>query len=694
MARSSIAIPPAKPLASYFHQRAIGLEVLTGNQENFRNLLISPPTARCPAGSRAGDAVWYFEPEKYPHMTASSVCVSYIGTRGIDAPQNFRTAIQRLNLSVLLAPVGSQPDLSSLKQKAAMLNRIADWLSGQGFAKFAEFPVSQLPDLWAYLGKNWKSDANWHILRKILWEMEQQRRRGFLNDTLPWADPFDPAAITGSLPSFHRNPSPEFDAPIEPTRDQESEDGSWIPLSDEWLQAAGYRWNFLLTHILPNLKRIGADWSYLNGGAAARTKAHACDLGTPLTEARKKDLLNEKRREYLNSFTWVDADGKILHCLPFELNGESRLPILWTDLQRLISCTQKSLYGLLLLLTAGRASEIRTLRRHGGLVELLDQELGLSVLHGRTFKLSGFGVGDDKDWPLPARVGDFIKDWIAFTDFTHENSHRIWVSWSAKRDASINYLVWPESLSKTFGLERLAGDVPVHAHRFRKTMARLAVLCLVGAPMILMDILGHDSLVTTLKYIFADPHIREELSSSLQDLRHEIAVNVAEGLSDAGGPAAITLKQMRDEYFKDIGISGNARSQRARARDFAEAQLADGNIDLKVIFAGILCIKPGDLPGRCSVHTPEPDVSRCESACPYFLALPPARTWTRTTLEWLISELQDTEVQSKPLLLNYYRASFVDQAKIFDDLRIEYAERALKQDLLPARLQSQLERSK
>lgn len=90
-------------------------------------------------------------------------------------------------------------------------------------------------------------------------------------------------------------------------------------------------------------------------------------------------------------------------------------------------------------------------------------------------------------------------------------------------------------------------------------MARLAILCLVGAPLILSDILGHDGLVSTLKYIFSDPHIREELNLVLAELRLEIAVAVAEGLDEAGGPGAVTLKQAREEFVASLEVSLNER---------------------------------------------------------------------------------------------------------------------------------------
>lgn len=682
-----------KPISSFLRQRATGLDVFRLSDEEIADLLIAPPTERCPQGSRVGDPIWHFKPEHYPNMPPKSVCVSYIGQRGLMAPASLRSAIQRFNLSVMIAPLGVQPDLSSLKQKAATLNRVADWLSGQGLGKFQQLEKDRLPDLWEHLGANWRKPSNWDILRKILWEMERQQRRGLLLDWLPWADPLDPASLLGEMRSFHQNPSPVYDAPERPVHDQSEEDGAWLPLCDEWLQAAGFRWIFLLKHILPNLLRIAQDWERINKPSFPRRKAHGGFRREPLSDPTAKDKLNASRRRFLAGFEWRDADGEPLERLPFELLGSDRLPVLWTDLQRLISCVQKSLYSLLLLLTAGRRSEISTLKRSGGLIELVDENIGLSNLLGRTYKLSGFSVGEETGWPIPSTVAQYLRNWLTFTDVTHPASTSVWVSWSSTPYATPAYGVWPDSLSKLFGLDSLTGGIPAHSHRFRKTMARLAVLCLVGAPMILMQMLGHDTLVTTLKYIFSDPYIRDELALVLQELRLEIAVLVAEGLDESGGKGAKTLQQARDDFIASLKVSSNERAQRYRARDFAAAQLADGGVDLKVIFAGIICIKPGDTPGRCSRHTIDADISRCETECPFFLALPTAKVWTRATLEWLIAELQDKDVQSNPLLETFYRAQFVDQARIFEDLRLEYAGHSRAKKLLPAPLQRQLETS-
>lgn len=80
----------------------------------------------------------------------------------------------------------------------------------------------------------------------------------------------------------------------------------------------------------------------------------------------------------------------------------------------------------------------------------------------------------------------------------------------------------------------------------------------------------------------------------------------------------------------------------------------------------------------------EADVSRCEPGCPYFLALPAAQLWTRATLEWLLAELDDEEVQANPLLAPFYRAQMTDHARTFELLRAEYsADARVRKHLTP-----------
>jgi hypothetical protein len=99
--------------------------------------------------------------------------------------------------------------------------------------------------------------------------------------------------------------------------------------------------------------------------------------------------------------------------------------------------------------------------------------------------------------------------------------------------------------------------------------------------------------------------------------------------------------------------------------------LAQG-VDLKIIFPGIICIKPNSAPGKCCRAGSLPNAARCEVECQHYLALPSRREPTRGIIEDLISELMDREVQGNPLLMPWYRAQLVDQVRIFDDLRREY----------------------
>jgi integrase len=526
--------------------------------------------------------------------------------------------------------------------------------------------------------------------------MERQAERGFIEDVMPWADPFDWAASEGKVPSFHEDPSDFFDAPERPLADQTDTDGVWQPLSDGWLEAAGYRWTYLLKDILPNLVRLAEDWHDLNPRQPTRKRGWGGQpAGASLCKSYIADAKRTLREEYLHEFEWIDSNGDPIERLPFEIAGSRNLPVMWTDLLRLISCTQRSLYCLLLLLTAGRRSEVSSLKRSSLLVEVIEDDTGYSHLHGRSYKLSGFGIGDETAWPIPASVGPYVESWRAFVGLLMgEQSKSFWISMSVRGAGGRPSIEpWPQELSLKLGLDDLAGDGNVHAHRFRKSMARLAVLCLVGAPLILQQILGHDGLATTLKYIFSDPHIREELREILEEIRLDIAITVAEGVDEAGGRGANTIRRARDEFLDKLEIPQNERAQRYAARDFAVAHLAQGGFDLKVVFAGIICIKPPEVPGRCSQFGLKPDFSRCQADCLHFLALPSARASTQITLEWLLAELEDPEIASSELLAPFYRAQFIDQARIFENLRLTYASDPRVCSLFPEAAQRLLSKS-
>jgi hypothetical protein len=124
-------------------------------------------------------------------------------------------------------------------------------------------------------------------------------------------------------------------------------------------------------------------------------------------------------------------------------------------------------------------------------------------------------------------------------------------------------------------------------------------------------------------------------------------------------------------YFDELKVPQNERSQRRRCREFVSAKLAEGGVDLKILFPGIVCIKPISAAGKCTKAGSEPNAARCQTDCPHFVALPSRKAPVREIIEWLTSELMDPAVHRNILLLSWYRAQLIDQVKIFADIHRE-----------------------
>src|SRR6185503_16213654 len=107
------------------------------------------------------------------------------------------------------------------------------------------------------------------------------------------------------------------------------------------------------------------------------------------------------------------------------------------------------------------------------------------------------------------------------------------------------------NIVKVFGLTEEFGEGKLHAHRFRKTTARLIALAIVGAPKILMDLFGHKQIGMTLHYILADPTIRAEMLEVARAQTIMLAKTAITQADECGGPAAEKLQAaVKAERFR------------------------------------------------------------------------------------------------------------------------------------------------
>ena len=74
-------------------------------------------------------------------------------------------------------------------------------------------------------------------------------------------------------------------------------------------------------------------------------------------------------------------------------------------------------------------------------------------------------------------------------------------------------------LADTLSMKPKPGGINLHPHRFRKTVARLASVALIGSPRILMQVFGHKDIQMTLYYIMTNKALATEIEAVARELR-------------------------------------------------------------------------------------------------------------------------------------------------------------------------------
>ncbi len=156
----------------------------------------------------------------------------------------------------------------------------------------------------------------------------------------------------------------------------------------------------------------------------------------------------------------------------------------------------------------------------------------------------------------------------------------------------------------------------VHPHRFRKTVARLAALSMVGATSILFDILGHRDPEMTLNYILSDPDLQDEIrkiASEANVMLAREAILHAEGNGGGAAPHVLAFKER---------MAARSATAELDVVDLAEAaEILSMNGEVSIVRPGVLCTKTMHQRGPCTRRLGIPDVGNCSTGCEHRLDL-------------------------------------------------------------------------
>lgn len=397
----------------------------------------------------------------------------------------------------------------------------------------------------------------------------------------------------------------------------ETKSSPYLPIPDDYLAVMGPRVLWIVEDLGPNLTHLSEAIPELFEGIG--------NYG----EARRIALAR-----YFSQNTWRDREGRPITAPPFPLataSGRGRAkgkerphwpPSSWEQVQSLAAALQTSHLWIALLAMAGRISEVETLERDS--VEW--RRDGKPYVDGKTYKLKKALAGVDRDWPAPdalvhalGQQARLVAAWerIARTlgggvstnaDKLVVNANHLWASLGAggsadpgKRLADFNGAL--QRLAKRIGLSDRPGGVLLHAHRFRKTVARLAGVAIVDSPRVLMQLLGHQDIEVTLHYICTDKALAADIERVARELRIMRSQEVFESIHAS--------MQSRVKKYGGGGVPGLEEMIR-QAKDWGAETSYELSVLLtangrytKLVRPGVMCLKPSLSNAPCT----------CDSAC-------------------------------------------------------------------------------
>lgn len=390
------------------------------------------------------------------------------------------------------------------------------------------------------------------------------------------------------------------------------------------------------------------------------------------------------------------------------VNKQEWPPRTWEHIINLSILLQSAHLFVSLLSCAGRVGEVETLTRNCVVFE----RDGRDYLRGHTYKLSGNLFGDARQWPAPdilrqclgqqarlATVWDSIPKSLKASSLPEvprfEGS--LWVSLgvggNAGRDGSricVNDTLM--SLATRIGMDPKPSGKNLHAHRFRKTIGRLAGVALFNSPLVLKQLFGHKSIEMTLHYILSDPGIREEAEKVLRELRIMHCVDALEEVHQAlqngepipghGGAGAARLVTAVVNEGKRLEQSGRMWGE-GSAYDLAYLLTAQGK-GWRLIKENIVCSKVPGEDGMCQKKRSkgEPNTANCQPECNNRIVLARQRRDTELVVEQYLDIARKARGDGQLLVLAGVMKNFRDELENFADLKEQYLANPDVQSLL------------
>ena len=516
---------------------------------------------------------------------------------------------------------------------------------------------------------------------------------------------------------FKNKTTPVRGEPIPHTSEQKST--PYSPIPDDYLATMGPRVLWIIKDLGPNLIHLlEALLVMLDSDFVNRRDSKKVD----------SDAINRRISRYFETNVWQDRHGQAIVTPPFELrHGSTRgrhmlndpsqndpyvwPPKHWASVQALAVALQSSHLWITLLVMAARIGEVATLGRH--CVEFARD--GKPYANGKTYKASRALVGKDREWPIPEILLDVLAQQVKLVEVCERlekkiqdasemsalmgGGNHLWASLgtSGIADPTQKLVMFGQSLqmlAERIGLSPKPSGKNLHPHRFRKTLARLAGLAIDGSQKVLMLLLGHEDVTTTLGYMQSDPAFAKEVDDITRELRIMRGESLIEDMRAAlrdpnslpygghGGGGAPVLAESVRTYEEELHRTGQEWGAET-ARELA-VLLTNNGESARLISAHVVCTKTAGEIGLCSQKKGAIIAGNCQTECRNHIEEKTGRRDTERVIPILVQHAQESIANNDWLPLLHEKKQLEQELKRYDDIRAKWTAQPEVQAILRA----------
>lgn len=497
-------------------------------------------------------------------------------------------------------------------------------------------------------------------------------------------------------------------------RPEEKKGALFLPLPDDYLAEMGPRVLWVIKDLGPNLIHLLQTLPELLGDRR-------------FENIKSNNPINARIARYFDNNIWRDRHGRIISEPPFELRHGTRAgrskrqkddledihpwpPKHWWSVQRLAVTLQRAHLWLAFIVLTSRQGEMLTLKRDC----LGKADDGQWYLKGLTYKPTRRQRGKTKESPPPQVLVDAIAQQAQLVEASESLARLIdgtgeiadlatagtnlWASLGVGSSDATRRLTNASAelyrLAETIGMDPKPRGKNIHPHRMRKSLARLAGIAIDGSQKVLMLLLGHDDVATTLSYMQSDPAFAKEID----DVTRELRILRAEGLitdmhaalhtpgslsyGGHGGGGASVLSQGVQAYEQQLHREGKDWSADS-ARELA-VLLTNNGESTRLVAPHVICTLGPTEKGACSQKKGSIVTANCQVTCNNHIEEATGRRDTQRIIPILVQNAQQDLADGHWLAAENDKRQLRHELSRYEDIGAEWRSKSEVKALLEA----------